>query len=89
MFKKIFNLFIIIRKLSISGAIEVLDEVKPIPKFIKYIFYIFSFFSNNKILRMNKTSGEKLCEALQSMGTTFIKLGQFLATRPDIIRKKI
>ena len=23
--------------------------------------------------------------SLQSMGTTFIKLGQFLATRPDII----
>ena len=89
MFKKIFNLFIIIRKLSISGAIEVLDEVKPIPKFIKYIFYIFSFGSNNKILRMNKTSGEKLCEALQSMGTTFIKLGQFLATRPDIIGEEI
>ena len=89
MFKKIFNLFIIIRKLSISGAIEVLDEVKPIPKFVKFIFYIFSFGSNNKILRMNKTSGEKLCEALQSMGTTFIKLGQFLATRPDIIGEEI
>ena len=32
-----------------------------------------------------KSAGEKLCEALQGMGTTFIKLGQFLATRPDII----
>ena len=28
---------------------------------------------------------EKTCFALQGMGTTFIKLGQFLATRPDII----
>ena len=28
--------------------------------------------------------GEKL-RILQGMGTTFIKLGQFLATRPDII----
>ena len=26
-----------------------------------------------------------MCSALQDMGTTFIKLGQFLATRPDII----
>ena len=29
------------------------------------------------------------CEALQGMGTTFIKLGQFLATRPDIIGEKL
>ena len=28
---------------------------------------------------------ERLSNSLQSMGTTFIKLGQFLATRPDII----
>ena len=33
----------------------------------------------------NKKPGEKLCVALEGMGTTFIKLGQFLATRPDII----
>jgi len=33
--------------------------------------------------------GVKLCNALQGMGTTFIKLGQFLATRPDIIGEDI
>ena len=32
---------------------------------------------------------EKLCEALEGMGTTFIKLGQFLATRPDIIGEEL
>tara|TARA_A100001011_G_scaffold312374_1_gene329781 strand:- start:2980 stop:4560 length:1581 start_codon:yes stop_codon:yes gene_type:complete len=89
MLKKIFNLFKIIRKLSISGAVDVLDEIKPMPKIFKLIFHIFSFGSNNKIESINKTSGEKLCEALQSMGTTFIKLGQFLATRPDIIGDEI
>ena len=31
------------------------------------------------------TEGERLSKSLQSMGTTFIKLGQFLVTRPDII----
>ena len=31
MFKKIYNLFKILRKLSISGAIETLDQLKPIP----------------------------------------------------------
>ena len=33
--------------------------------------------------------GEKLCIALPRNGNTFIKLGQFLATRPDIIGEKI
>ena len=31
----------------------------------------------------------KLCNSIQNMGTTFIKLGQFLATRPDIIGEGI
>ena len=89
MLKKIFNLFKILRKLSVSGATEVLDEVKPLPKIFKFIFFVFSFSSNNKIENSEKSSGEKLCEALQGMGTTFIKLGQFLATRPDIIGEEI
>ena len=36
-----------------------------------------------------KKPGEKLCLALEGMGTTFIKLGQFLATRPDIIGEEL
>ena len=32
---------------------------------------------------------EKLCKSIEGMGTTFIKLGQFLATRPDIIGEKL
>ena len=31
----------------------------------------------------------KLSSSLESMGTTFIKLGQFLATRPDIIEEAV
>ena len=30
-----------------------------------------------------------LCRSMESMGITFIKLGQFLATRPDIIGEKL
>ncbi len=89
MIKKIYNLFKILRKLSISGAVNVIDEIKPIPKPLKFVFYIFSLGSNNETNQINKSSGEKLCEALQNMGTTFIKLGQFLATRPDIIGEEV
>ena len=38
---------------------------------------------------MNKDVGERLSSSLESMGTTFIKLGQFLATRPDIIGEEL
>ena len=48
-------------------------------------------YIKNKIEKNNNnfSSGTKLCNALQDMGTTFIKLGQFLATRPDIIGEEI
>ena len=89
MFKKIFNLFKMLRKLSVSGAIDILDEIKPIPKTLKYISFIFSVGYSKKAGKLNKSSGEKLCQSLEDMGTTFIKLGQFLATRPDIIGDEI
>ena len=89
MIKKIYNLIKILRKLSISGAVDVLDEIKPMPQIFKFIFFIFSLGKGNNLQNQNKSSGDKLCVALQSMGTTFIKLGQFLATRPDIIGDEV
>ena len=50
---------------------------------------LLSIGSGKRVLNENKRPGEKLCDALESMGTTFIKLGQFLATRPDIIGKEL
>ena len=89
MFKKIYNLFKILRKLSISGAIETLDQLKPLPLSLKILFKVFSLGSNKNEKSLDTSPGEKLCESLEDMGTTFIKLGQFLATRPDIIGDKI
>ena len=60
MFKKIYNLFKILRKLSCSGTIELLDKIKPIPGGLKFIFYTFSIGSSKRIENLNKTSGEKL-----------------------------
>ena len=89
MFKKVFNLLKILRKLSVSGAVETLDKFKPVPGFFKFVIFIFSIGSAKKIQNLNKSPGEKLCNSLESMGPTFIKLGQFLATRPDIIGDEI
>ena len=89
MFTKIFNLFKILRKLAVSGAVDTIDNIKPVPNFFKFIVYLFSIGSAKKLENLNKSSGEKLCGSLESMGPTFIKLGQFLATRPDIIGEEI
>ncbi len=89
MFKKIFMLFKIGRKLSTSGAISSIYEIYSPPILVKIFFSIIGFsFKDNKS-ENNLSSGIKLCKALQQMGTTFIKLGQFLATRPDIIGEDI
>ena len=85
MFKRVFQLIKITRKLSTSGAIDTINQIYNLPLFINIFFNLFSVGSNKKVLNNKKDPGEKLCIALEGMGTTFIKLGQFLATRPDII----
>ncbi len=89
MFKKIFLLLKIGRKLSKSGAIKTISEIYNIPIVIKTIFFILNFSLKKEIQKKNESVGQKLCSSLQEMGTTFIKLGQFLATRPDIIGEKL
>ena len=89
MFKRVFRLFQIARKLSTSGAIDTINEIHEIPTPINLFFNCISIGSEvNRTNNRNKP-GEKLCLALQGMGTTFIKLGQFLATRPDIIGEEM
>ena len=84
-----FMLFKIGRKISKSGAISSIYEIYNPPIIIKIFFYIIGFSFSDKKVNRNLPVGAKLCEALQEMGTTFIKLGQFLATRPDIIGENI
>ena len=88
MFIKLFHLYKIGRKLAESGAIDTVNEIYNLPFFIKNFFKILSIGSSKKNIS-SKKPGEKLCIALEGMGTTFIKLGQFLATRPDIIGEEL
>ena len=89
MFKKLYMLFKIGRKLSTSGAISSIYEIYKPPTLIKILFFIIGFKFNDEKKYSNLSPGKRLCTALQEMGTTFIKLGQFLATRPDIIGENI
>ena len=89
MFGRIFQLIKIGRKLASSGAIDTVDEIYNMPFTVKIFFDLIAIGSNKKNINFAKKPGEKLCDALENMGTTFIKLGQFLATRPDIIGEKL
>ena len=73
MLKRIFKLFQIARKLSTSGVIDTINQAHQIPVSINLFFSLISIGSRNIHLQTSNP-GQKLCEALQGMGTTFIKL---------------
>ena len=91
MFKKIFILFKIASKLAKSDALKIISRFHKPPKILEIFFYLMSFSVNKKKIDnlSHLSEEEKLCNSLQSMGTTFIKLGQFLSTRPDIVGEKL
>ena len=89
MLKRVFKLFKIARKLSTSGAVEIINQIHPLPTSLNLFFNCISLGSNPNLINDQTEPGDKLCKALQGMGTTFIKLGQFLATRPDIIGEEL
>ena len=86
MIKKIINLFKLGRKVAKSDILLITSKFQKPPLFISILFKILSFsITSKKQIDINKDEGDRLSNSLESMGTTFIKLGQFLATRPDII----
>ena len=90
MIKKLYILFKLGRKLAKSDALSIFTKFHNPPIGIKILFYLLSLsFSKKDNSFVSETEGERLSNSLQSMGTTFIKLGQFLATRPDIIGEKL
>ena len=90
MLKKIIILFKLARKVAKSDILSITSKFREPPLAIRILFKILSFsFSTNKQKIIIKDEGERLSDSLESMGTTFIKLGQFLATRPDIIGEEL
>ena len=90
MIKKIFTLFKIARTLAVSDALKIIYKFHKPSLFVRVFFTIFSLsFDKTNSENMNISDEERLCKSIQSMGTSFIKLGQFLSTRPDIIGDKL
>ena len=90
MIKKIITLFKIARTLAVSDALKIIYKFHKPPLFVRVFFKIFSIsFDKTNSGNMNISDEERLCKSIQSMWTSFIKLGQFLSTRPDIIGDKL
>ena len=90
MIKKIFTLIKIARKVALSDALKVVSKIHQPPLLIKLFINLLSIsFSRKNNFISNISDEEKLCKSIEGMGTTFIKLGQFLATRPDIISEDL
>ena len=90
MLKKLITLFKLGRKIAKSDILNIISKFKVPPLAVKLLFKILSIsISSKKQININKNEGERLSSSLESMGTTFIKLGQFLATRPDIIGEEL
>ena len=90
MIKKIVTLFKLGRKVAKSDILKIISKFQEPPIVVKILFKILAFsFSEKKQINVNQNEGERLSSSLESMGTTFIKLGQFLATRPDIISEEL
>ena len=86
MITKLLILFKIGRKLAKSDVLNIVSKFHKPPTIVKIFFKVLSFsFSNDKENDFYSNENKNLSNVLQDMGTTFIKLGQFLATRPDII----
>ena len=84
--KKLITLFKLGRKVAKSDILKITSKFQKPHLIIKILFKILAFsFTEKKRENISQDEGERLSSTLESMGTTFIKLGQFLATRPDII----
>ena len=90
MIKRVFTLFKIARSLALSNILDIVFKFHKPPIIIKIIFKILgiSFRKKNSDL-YNINDEEQLCKSIQNLGTSFIKLGQFLSTRPDIIGEEL
>ena len=85
MIKNLYLIFKIGRKLAESNIIDSFAKIYKPPLLIKILFDILGFSLKKKQNLNTQSPKENIRDSLQKMGTTFIKLGQFLATRPDIV----
>lgn len=70
------------------GAIRALSRMTEIPAWLPRLLRFSTFYIPRR-LHLPDNEGERLALALSKMGTAYIKLGQTLATRPDLVSRPV
>jgi ubiquinone biosynthesis protein len=86
--KHFWQLFMLAAGLRRFGAIRALANIHDIPDWVPRLLRAFTFYIPRRI-KLPKADGERLALALAGMGPAYIKLGQTLATRPDLVGRPI
>ncbi len=70
------------------GALRALRDIEMIPPWVITALRLVTLWVPRRA-RLPKTRGERLAAALASMGPAYIKLGQTLAMRPDLVGRPL
>lgn len=79
-----FRLFRILKVFNKHGLNEFFENQPSLKKF-KLLFK----FIPGKLVKDDRSRGERLREALEDLGPVFVKFGQMLSTRPDLLPEDI
>lgn len=77
------RLMAIARTLAHHDALFIFDRIEPKPRIMRLGLGLFK--ATTPVRDTGTVPGERLARALHALGPTFIKLGQALATRPDLV----
>ncbi|WP_417462368.1 2-polyprenylphenol 6-hydroxylase [Kordiimonas sp.] len=83
-FWHLIQLFQLAAGLRRFGAIRALSGIDLVPAWAPRLLRVTTFYIPRK-RNLPVTDGERLASALAAMGPAYIKLGQTLATRPDLV----
>ncbi len=70
------------------GALRALASIEMVPRNLVWLLRLLTFYIPHKA-GLPKNPGERLAGAFTSMGPSYIKLGQTLATRPDVVGAEV
>ena len=87
-----FRAFSMIRRLTRAARVLAAHGVLPPPEWSELAppqLRLLTLFFRKSKAEMHGRSGERLARALTKLGPSYIKAGQFLATRPDVIGAEI